>query len=247
MRGCRPKSFGQRLGSALSHPERLLVVVLGLGLYALGIVLRGQASGTTLLVFGTLVVIIGAVLPMIVEVELGLERLSFRRVIPRPESIAETRRGDLEAYVQTSGPAVRRFALLLTGDAPTATQLVEESLISASSSGDADSVARLDWQVLCVLVHRFLGMAAIGLGSVAAGDAPPAGPVSPAQPDPVTGVLMSLPARARAVALLFHYRDMDKAEVARLVGCSRDEVDADLHVLARAVRSAQHTAVEEPT
>lgn len=144
--------------------------------------------GTSLIGLGGGTLVLGVVLPLVTEVELGPGGLKFKQSAReqefRPVILAEVEQESL-----------RRFAALLTGDAK-----------------------ERQANVLCVLVRLVLGASALGLpGGGAGGPAPLRPAEGDDEAAAALSALAILSPYQRALVLLRRYRDIDEDEIARIV------------------------------
>jgi DNA-directed RNA polymerase specialized sigma24 family protein len=177
----------------------------------MGVVLDSDRLGTSLIGLGGGTLVLGVVLPLVTEVELGPGGLKFKQSAReqefRPVILAEVEQESL-----------RRFAALLTGDASRTTDLVEEALARMYAVLPTVPAEERQANVLCVLVRLVLGASALGLPGGGAG-----GPATlrPAEEDDEAAAALSalaiLSPYQRAVVLLRRYRDIDEDEIARVV------------------------------
>ena len=137
---------------------------------------------------------------------------------------------DLEAFVAARGPALLRLAVLLTADAETAQDLVQEALVrvlprwpQVVAGGRAEAYLRTTIRRAWIDSWRRRRR----LEFVA--DPPDAVP-APADDDghavrlSVEAALARLTVRQRTVLVLRFYEDLTEVETARLMGCSQNTV-----------------------
>lgn len=147
---------------------------------------------------------------------------------------------DLAAYVAARGPALQRYAYLVTGSATDAADLVQEALIGAMPRWDSlvrrgTTEAYLRRSIANASVSRWRRDRRL----VSFADPEPFLPVVERQPDAdVAWELCSelSPLQRAAVVLRFH-EDMSFAEVAATLGCAESTARSHVHRAVKALRS----------
>ena len=168
----------------------------------------------------------------------------------------QSRHEDLEAFVAARGPALRRFAYLVTGDRQRAEDLVQSAL--ARVVGDWARVAAMEHTeayVRRVLLREHLSWRRRRASrELAADDLPdrPAGAdftTDADERDACWRLLAALPPRQRAVLVLRFYEDLDDAAVARVLRTTESTVRSNaargLAALRRALAAPSDAAAEE--
>lgn len=140
---------------------------------------------------------------------------------------------DFEEYVAARGPALVRFAYLLTGDAHAAEDLAQTALADCYRRWRRITGDHPDAYVRRVLLHRYLrSRRRRWSGEVPTETLPdrPAGGPDPAEQlghrDELRTALGSLAPRARAVLVLRYYGDLDDAAIADLLQVTPSTVRA---------------------
>jgi RNA polymerase sigma-70 factor (sigma-E family) len=163
---------------------------------------------------------------------------------------------EFDEYVAARGPALERYAFVLTGDAQRSQDLVQTALVKAYRrwrwvvrAGHPDAYVRrivttsyLDWRRL-----RSSGEQPVEtLPDVAASGADPADRV--ADRDEVRRALATLTPQQRAVLVLRHYEGYDDAAIAAVLGCSEGTVRAHASRGGRRLRDVlqQSRLTEDP-
>ncbi|HVF04968.1 MAG TPA: SigE family RNA polymerase sigma factor [Frankiaceae bacterium] len=143
------------------------------------------------------------------------------------------------AFVRARGPALKRTALLLTGDQHAAEDLLQDVLAKAA----------LRWARVAAVddpeayVHRMLINAARSLRRRRRAPEPVPGAAPDASGDladrqAVLAALRALPPRQRAVVVLRHYEDLTEERTAELLGCSVGTVKSQNAKALRKLRAA---------
>jgi DNA-directed RNA polymerase specialized sigma24 family protein len=236
---------------AVASTRGVLLAIVGVSLLTLGILLRNDELGQTVLVLGVAVLSLGILLPLVGEFVLGPGGLTFKQAFRerdaqfRPLVLAESEQSSLQ-----------RFARLLTGDADRAPAVVEEALARTYRVWTDIPPQELDLHVLCALVRVALGasrlrlMPAAGSPAVRASSEPALEPEAlPSQPEVASAADISSPLTAsssdletrtarslsalsidlRAVLLLRHIRDLDEPEIAWILDRPLGTVAETLH------------------
>ncbi|HYJ74339.1 MAG TPA: SigE family RNA polymerase sigma factor [Kineosporiaceae bacterium] len=161
---------------------------------------------------------------------------------------------EFDEYVAARGPALERYAFVLTGDAQRSQDLVQTALVKAYRrwrwvvrAGHPDAYVRrivttsyLDWRRLRSSGERPVET----LPDVATTDADPADRV--ADRDELRRALATLTPQQRAVLVLRHYEGYDDAAIAAVLGCSEGTVRAHASRGGRRLREAlQQTRLTE--
>ena len=217
----------------------VLLAIVGVTLLTLGILLRTNELGQTLVVLGVGVLSLGIVLPLVGEFVLGPGGLTFKQAFRerdaqfRPLVLAESEENSLQ-----------RFARLLTGDADRAPAVVEEALARTYRVWTDIPQQELDLHVLCALVRVALGASRLRLlpdGGSAAERA------STSDLETKTARSFSaLPIDLRAVLLLRHIRDLDEPQIAWILDRPLGTVAETLHRAEDALEDLVGAASAEP-
>jgi RNA polymerase sigma-70 factor (sigma-E family) len=131
---------------------------------------------------------------------------------------------EFEEYVAARGPALVRFAYLLTADAHAAEDLAQTALAEAYRRWRRIEGEHPDAYVRRVLLHRYLkGRRRRWTGEIPAGSVPDRAAAGPdpaetlAHRDELRSALARLAPRARAVLVLRYYGDLDDQTIADLL------------------------------
>jgi RNA polymerase sigma-70 factor (sigma-E family) len=169
---------------------------------------------------------------------------------------------EFDEYVAARGPALERYAFVLTGDAQRSQDLVQIALVKAYRrwrwvvrADHPDAYVRrivttsyLDWRRRRSSDERPVETVpdVPAVGAVGAVGADPADRV--AERDEVRRALATLTAQQRAVLVLRHYEGYDDAAIASVLGCGEGTVRTHASRGGRRLREAlQHTRLtEEP-
>lgn len=151
---------------------------------------------------------------------------------------------DFEAYVRASGPRLKRLAYLLTGDLPTAEDLLQSAYArllprwrTVGRFDDPDAyVRRIMVNLRTSWWRRHRGLES----SVAAPAVPAPGDLAheQAELDLLLQALRALPARQRTAVVLRHYCDLSEAETARVMGITVGGVKSQTSKGLAALRQA---------
>ena len=131
---------------------------------------------------------------------------------------------DFDAFVAARSPALRRLAVLLTGDNGHAEDAVQSALLAAWRRWDRISrVDNVEAYVRTVLLNTVRSSRRRKQAEVWGGD-PPDLPVddradSIVDRDAMWRALRRLPAKQRAVIVLRYYEDLTEAQTAAALGC----------------------------
>lgn len=157
-------------------------------------------------------VVLGVVLPTLVEADLGATGLRFKRLVE--ERDAETERTFSPGFVDS----LTRFAVRLAGEREAVT-LVEEALARTYADWHFVPAHRRRLHVLCTMVHLSLGTAHLdgGGGRTARPDVASTG-----------GRLAGLAPRQRALLLLRHYESLGDDQIAEVMGEPLQRTQRDL-------------------
>jgi RNA polymerase sigma-70 factor (sigma-E family) len=154
---------------------------------------------------------------------------------------------EFEEYVAVRGPALLRFAFLLSRDAHTAEDLVQSALADAYRHWrKVERADHPDAYVKRIVLNRYLGWRR----RLWSGETPTAAPPDARTfPDPADEVvardamrrmLDGLPPRTRAVLVLRYYEDLDDHAIADLLGIAPSTVRSTAARALSALR-APHT------
>ena len=132
-------------------------------------------------------------------------------------------------FVGACGPALLRFAYLLTGNRSLAEDLVQDALIKAHRRWSVHG--RVDFPeayVRRIVVNEFLSWRRRRASREVVGPVPEQAHRDEFQPlverDAVWRVLAELPRRQRSVLVLRYYEAMPDGEIAMLLGCAEGTV-----------------------
>ena len=131
---------------------------------------------------------------------------------------------DFDAYVAARSPALRRLAVLLTGDDGHAEDAVQSALLAAWRRWDRISrLENVDAYVRTILVNTVRTAGRKRSREVVSGDAPDTATRDRADAivdrDPLWRALRRLPPKQRAVLVLRFYEDLTEAQTAHVLGC----------------------------
>jgi DNA-directed RNA polymerase specialized sigma24 family protein len=205
------------LRGVASSPRSVLLLVLGVGVLGGGVFATSDAAGTGLIVVGAGVACLGILLPGVRESQIGPGGFTLKTSAPQPDE-------QFLVFSQHELEHAQRLALFLTGDSGRAAELSSDALARAFANWN--SVGALDptRYVICVVTRLALGAQTLHL---VANDLPTQGERAD-QLLASLSALLSIPPRARAVALLHHYEALGDGEIATILQESVDQVRADL-------------------
>jgi DNA-directed RNA polymerase specialized sigma24 family protein len=201
----------------ISSPRSVLLVALGLGVLAGGIFATSDTAGTGLIVVGAGVACLGILLPGVRESQIGPGGFTLKTGAPPPDE-------RFAVFSQHELEHTQRLALFLTGDSGRSAELASDAFARAFANWN--SVGSLDptRYVICIVTRLALAAQTLHLvpndlptESAAAGELVAS-----------LGALLSIPPRARAVALLHYYEVLSDAEIASILQESADQVQAHL-------------------
>jgi RNA polymerase sigma-70 factor (sigma-E family) len=159
---------------------------------------------------------------------------------------------DFEAFVVSRGPALLRFAFLLTADAHLAQDLVQEALIKAHRRWSANAQAdHPEAYVRRIMVNQHLSWrrlrshheVAAPLPNMVATDATS----QVGERDLIWRMLIGLPRRQRTVLVLRYYEDLSDPEIASMLGCAEGTVRSLASRAFASLRLHPHLAPQEET
>jgi len=160
---------------------------------------------------------------------------------------------EFEEYVAVRGPALLRFAFLLSRDAHTAEDLVQSALADAYRHWrKVERADHPDAYVKRIVLNRYLGWRRRFWSGETPTEHPPEARSSPDPADEVTThdamhrLLDGLPPRSRAVLVLRYYEDLDDRAVAELMGITPSTVRSTA-ARALATLRAAHTVTTPPS
>ena len=135
-----------------------------------------------------------------------------------------TAAADFDAFVAARSVALRRLAVLLTGDAGHADDAVQSALLAAWRRWDRISrVDNVEAYVRTVLINTVRDARRRRPREVLHAETPdqrmPDAAVAVVDRDPMWRALRRLPARQRAVLVLRFYEDMTESQTAAALGC----------------------------
>jgi RNA polymerase sigma-70 factor (sigma-E family) len=135
---------------------------------------------------------------------------------------------DLEAFVAARGPALLRLAVLLTADAETAQDLVQEALVRVLprwpqiAAGSPEAYLRTT--IRRAWIDSWRRRRRLEFVAEPPDDVLPADDDGHAVRLSVEAALARLTVRQRTVLVLRFYEDLTEVETARLMGCSQNTV-----------------------
>jgi RNA polymerase sigma-70 factor (sigma-E family) len=160
-----------------------------------------------------------------------------------------------EGFVAARGPALLRLAVMLTGDAHAAQDLVQTALARALRHwAKVEAADAPEAYVRRIVLHEHLSwrrrrsngevvsdaaVAARSPSGVDPAGGDPAGPT--VARDAAWRLLATLPRRQRAVLVLRYYDDLDDAAIAGLLGCGQSTVRSQAARGLAALRAAVPT------
>ena len=214
-----------------ASPRSALLISVGLGLFGVGVFAPSEAAGTSLIIVGTGIACLGVLLPIVREAQIGTGGFTFKTAASAPDE-------PFALFSQHELDHVQRLALFLTGDRQRAMELSSDALARAYANWHAIRALDPTRYVVCVVTR--LALAAQMLRLVA---------VEPILADDRSELkaslktLLSVPPRARAVALLHHYEGLGDREIAEILGESTESVrgrlqEADAQLAATTDASA---------
>jgi RNA polymerase sigma-70 factor (sigma-E family) len=165
-------------------------------------------------------------------------------------TVTQTEPGDVAEWMAARGPALQRFAYLVTGSADDAADAVQEA-ISRVLPRWSRLVARGTAEAY---VRRSIVNAAISTWRKQRRLVPVADPESPSVTDPSEGLAdadhawklcAELPPQQRAAVVLRYYEDLPFAEIARILDCPESTARSHVHRALGSLR-ARLAAEETP-
>ena len=156
---------------------------------------------------------------------------------------------EFDGFVVERGPALLRFAFLLTGDAPLAEDLVQEALIKVCRRWDRGvRVAYPDAYTRRVVLNEFVSWRRRRSSSEVVGDVLDRTLGDEVdelvERDVVWRALGRLPRRQRSVLVLRYYEALPDGEIASLMGCAEGTVRSLASRAFEALRRDPHLAAE---
>lgn len=220
--------------SAVKEPRSVFLGLIGVLLFVAGVFLFPH---TPIFIMGVAVLVLGVVLPVASDVEIGPQGIQFK---------TRTRAKDAEfrPFVLAEQESLQRCAVLLGIPESGAPDIVKEALARSYVHWSVTPEEERWMFVLCTLVHVVLGMRTLGL--VQAQQNQRATHIMRGEELRILQVLGMLETQARAVVVLRHYEDQDESQIARILERPVDEVQSDLHRAEEEIRSLVST-LETPT
>jgi hypothetical protein len=196
------------------------MAIAGVAAFCLGLLDR-RSTGPLLIGIGSLMFVLGLVLPVASEAELGLTALKFKTVQRREATV----RPAIDAGVRRDAG---RFAFVLTGDAGDARRIVTAAVdhtVLAWTDGNLNVVSR---ELHCAIVREYLGGVSLGIyPSVRLNSAVPVG-LAATELAPTAAALHALPPLGRAILLLHVRRDLPVSAITRIVRIPAGKVREEL-------------------
>jgi RNA polymerase sigma-70 factor (sigma-E family) len=157
-----------------------------------------------------------------------------------------------DEFVLARGPALLRFAYLLTRDSGRAEDLVQDALLKTHRRWDAVVRAdRPDAYVRRIVVNDFLSWRRRRSSREVTGAVPetvmPDGTDRLAERDLLWRALATLPPRQRAVLVLRYYEDLTDPQIADVLGCALGTVRSLTSRALGALRADPEWAGDAPT
>lgn len=167
------------------------------------------------------------------------------------DASAESSTDGFETWVAARGPALQRFAHLVTGSAHDAPDLVQEALVSAyprwaglTREGTAEAYVRRSivnasisrWRK----AHRVVSAdpaTFTGGGESAGGDSVGDHAVALSDADEAWQLCRELPATQRAAVVLRFYEDLSFAQIALILDCTESTARSHVHRALAALRA----------
>lgn len=189
----------------------VLMALAGVAVFCIGLFVHPATTGVMLLGVGVLMLVLGLVLPVVGEAELGITVLKFKTVKRREAAVRAA------VDIRTRRDA-ERFAFLLAGSADDAHRIVAAALDHALVDWIDGSRSGLSRELHCALVREYLDGVALGVYPSGRGDPPPV-PVGTdsSELSPVAARLRTLLPVQRAVLLLHVKRELPVSAIARIV------------------------------
>jgi RNA polymerase sigma-70 factor (sigma-E family) len=157
---------------------------------------------------------------------------------------------DFEAWARARGPALLKFAYLVTGDRGRAEEAVQDALVSVCPrwhrivrGGNPEAyVRRSIVNADRALWRRFRRRETLVAGVPFAALVDVADEV--ATRDAAWGLCLTLPRRQRAAVVLRYYEGLSDAEIGAILGCSPATVRSQIHRALAALRQRLRTQEE---
>jgi len=153
-----------------------------------------------------------------------------------------------DQFVASRGPALLRFAYLLTGDRRLAEDLVQDALVKAYRRWSRHPVEYAEAYVRRIIVNEYLSWRRLRSSSEVTGHIRPQvchdAADAVAERDQVWRALADLPRRQRSVLVLRYYEDLSDADIAALLGCAEGTVRSLAARAFAALRRHPQLAVE---
>lgn len=207
--------------AAASSPRTIVLTLFGAASFGLGIVLRSDSAGVTLIMVGSAVICLGVLLPVVQEASVGTGGFSFKRAMAERED-------DFSPFVESQTDALHRLVVMLTADSQATVGVIDDTLAHAYGEWPFVPTRHRRFYLVCTAVRRGLGALRVGI-AIPNQDEIPAG-IRP---------LMDIDARARAAAILHDYAGLDAEDVGRVIGAAVDEVPSLLERAALALEGAR--------
>jgi DNA-directed RNA polymerase specialized sigma24 family protein len=205
-------SFGRRAWRAgISNPRSVLLALFGLSAFVVGILVRTDAAGISLVVVGSGILCLGVLLPVVQEAQIGTSGFKFTAMLPERET-------DFAPFVESQRDTLQRLAFLVTGDSARAIEVVEDTLTHAYGQWSFVAREHRTFYLVCSVVRKALGARKLF------GD-----PSIDGIPDDVKP-LLAIDAKAGAVALLHYYEGFSENQIATVMEATPEEVRAHLRM-----------------
>ncbi len=210
---CRKTSGLRTTGWAgFFHPTNLILGTIGVVVFLVGIFLREEGMGQTLIVVAVGELTLLVILPIVTEAEVGIEGFKFKKAL-------EEKDAEFHPFVATEKESLQRFAELMTGNPHLAAGLVKEAFARAYVHCGGTSREQLDAYVQCVLVRLVLGVGILGSMShrpPGTSEGTGAYDYSTGETERIAMSLAPLSPEDRIMILLHYYRDVEEQQIAAI-------------------------------
>lgn len=218
----------------IASPPSILLALLGTAMLVLGIMLKEDAVGVTLIILAAGTLSFGVVLPNVQKAQVGTTGFTLEMATRvRDEEYAPLLAGHRES--------LQRLAYLLTGSARQAADLSGEALTRAYADWHRIPSDERLFYLSCAVTRHALGMAALGLLGAQEEDPADSEGADPRLESEALRNLLALPPRLRAVAVLRHYQDLDESQIGRALDLQREEVEAAVADAEARLASARYS------
>jgi len=150
---CRssPRAWADATGDLVSDPRSWLLGIVGLALFVGGVVASRSALALTLVVLGVGLFTLGVLLPLVTDAEIGPGGIKLRKAIRDWD-------GEFRPFIEAEHQSLCRFAALLSqAPQPQVEVFVEDALARAYARRTGVTSRSLSTYVLCTLVQIILG------------------------------------------------------------------------------------------